>query len=415
VNETLELFAEAALAAAGAGAVGAISLYAARRRSIAVQSALVALTPLVAVGAGALAASHLMLASKHPTASLAVVLASAGTVGIFVSLLLGARLRAGSERLIVAARRIGAGDLRTVIERPPTEELAALARELGEMQTRLEQSRTRERELEEARRELVAWISHDLRTPLARIRAIVEALEDDLVDTEEVVAYHARLRAETERLAALIRDLFELNRISAQGLELELEPIPLTDLVSDVVASFAVLADARGVVLDARRPSVDPEVEASPRHLERALGNLLDNALRYTKTGGVVEVEVTADDERACVTVDDSCGGIEPAVLLDFTDRNGRPRGEHAGQSGLGLAIARGLVEAQGGDISLESTERGCRFAVALPLAATARAGRGVNTSAGGSSRSSVSADTLAPSATAAAASSAAGGEALNA
>ena len=150
------------------------------------------------------------------------------------------------------------------------------------------------------------------------------------------------------------------------------------------MASFSVLADARRVGLDAKAPTVDPAVEASPRHLERALGNLLDNAVRYTKAGGVVDVAVTADDARALVTVADSCGGIEREVVVDFENGNGRHRGDHAGETGLGLAIAKGLVEAQGGEISLESTGRGCRFTIALPLASLDQAGRGVHTIAAG-------------------------------
>ncbi len=368
--EMIKLTAAAVGAALGVGLLGVLLLYAARHRSIAAQNVLVALTPIGAVAAGAMAASHLMMVSSRPIAALGVVLSSSGTVGILISLLLGARLHAGSERLITATRQIGNGNLRTPVEHPPAEELATLARELEAMQVRLEQSRARERELSEARRELVSWISHDLRTPLARIRAIVEALEDELVaDPDEVGTYYGRLRAEADRLTALVNDLFELNRISAGDVELELERTTLADVVSDVVASFAVLADARGIVLRAHEPQVDADVEMSTSHFERALGNLIDNALRYTEPGGAVDVRVLPHAAGASVAIEDSCGGLGVDVLERvFAEPDAPQHFTRVGQTGLGLAIAKGLVETQGGEIAVERTARGCRFTITLPL-----------------------------------------------
>src|SRR5205823_10970393 len=132
-------------------------------------------------------------------------------------------------------RKIGDGNLYTTVGRPAAQELARLAAELEAMQHRLEKSRARERALEEGRRQLVDWISHDLRTPLARIRAIIEALQDRvLADPAEISTYYERLRAEAERLSALVNDLFELNRINAGELQLERERVNLSDVVSDV-------------------------------------------------------------------------------------------------------------------------------------------------------------------------------------
>jgi signal transduction histidine kinase len=369
--EAIELTAASAGAAAVAGALGALLLYAVRRRSIVLQSVLVALTPVAAVAAGGMAASQMMVASSHPVAALGVVLTSAGTVAILLSLALGARLRAGSARLISATRQIGHGDPRVLVERPAAGELAVLAAELEAMQARLESSRARERELEDARRGLVSWISHDLRTPLARIRAIVEALEDDVVASPaEVDGYHARLHAEADRLGTLVNDLFELNRINVGELALELERTSLSDVVSDVVASFSVIAEARGITLHAHPPDENPEVRLSVPHFERALGNLLDNALRYTEPDGVVEIAVVPDTTHVAVTVADGCGGMELAMLEQFLAGSAEPRPIGAdGKSGLGLAIAKGLVEAQGGAIAVEGTSRGCQFAVTLPLA----------------------------------------------
>jgi signal transduction histidine kinase len=373
--ETLKLAAVASGTACSVGIVGTVALYAVRNRSIAIQSVLVTLVPIGAVAAGAMAASHMMIGASHPVAALGVVVISAGTVGILISLALGARLRAGSERLIAATREIGGGNLRTTVGQPPAEEFSRLARELESMQSQLAGSRAREREAEAARRELVAWVSHDLRTPLSRIKAIVEALQDDVVTgPAEVSGYHARLSAEADRLGTLVNDLFELNRISAGAVELELERVKVGDIVSDLVASFAVIADARGVTLNAPPVNGELEVEVSPFHLERALGNLLDNALRYTHDGGVVDVELLTGPSEIRVTIDDGCGGMDLAELkLLLNGPSATQRLGRSGKTGLGLAIAKGLVEVQGGAIDVEEASRGCRFSVTLPLASATR------------------------------------------
>jgi signal transduction histidine kinase len=370
LSEAATLAAVAGGAAACVGVAGTALLYVARRRSIAVQSALIALTSVAAVAAGAMAASHMMMGASEPVAALGVVIASSGTIGVLISLVLGARLRTGSESLIAAARQIGEGDLATPVAEPPAEEFAALARELHAMQAQLEASALRERHVEEARRELVAWVSHDLRTPLARIRAIVEALEDGVVvDAAEVSSFYARLRAEADRLGRLISDLFELNRIAAGALELELERVRVGDVVSDVVSSFSVLADARQITLTAEQPQLDPTVEISPPHLERALENLLDNALRYTSERGAVDVRLVRQNGRVSVDIEDSCGGVDVEELERLVAEPRVPRAR-AGQGGLGLglAIAKGLVEAQGGELVVAATDRGCRFSLRLPL-----------------------------------------------
>src|SRR5690606_4477585 len=151
-----------------------------------------------------------------------------------------------------------------------------------------------ERALERSRRELVAWVSHDLRTPIAGIRAMVEALDDGVVsESADVDRYHARLTAEADRLARLVDDLFELSRIEADALGLTLERVPLGELVSDAVGAVAAMAHAKGVALDGR---VDggpgPAVAGSAPELGRVVRNLLDNAIRHTPPGGAVEVTV---------------------------------------------------------------------------------------------------------------------------
>jgi signal transduction histidine kinase len=360
--EALELAGAAGGGAAAVGLIGAALLNGARRRSLAVQSAILALTLIGAVAAGAMAGSHLMLEAAHPIAALGVILISAGTIGILISFVLGSRVRLASERLIAATRQIGRGDLSTAVEHPGVEEFARLAHELESMQSQLRRSRLREREAEAARRELVAWMSHDLRTPIGRIKAIVEALEDGIVTSPtETAEYYARLQKEADRVGGLVNDLLELNRINAGALSLEPQRVNLHELLSESVASFNVIAESRNVTLNGPERG-NADVRVSVTHFERAVANLLDNALRYTHPGGVVDVHVRNGGKRLAVVIEDSCGGVDVDELRRFlVGRNG------TGRHGLGLPIANGLVEAQGGSLSVERTNRGCRFALTLP------------------------------------------------
>jgi signal transduction histidine kinase len=380
----------------------------------------VALIPVAAVALGSLAAARAMFVSSHDLSALVVVVAGAGTAGVLGAL--------------------------------------ALAAELDRARRRVAAMTERERALESSRRELVAWVSHDLRTPIAGIRAMVEALDDGVVsDPDEVRHYHLRLVTEADRLARLVDDLFELSRIEADALALTLERVPLAEVVSDAVASAAVMAEAKGVRLAGRVEAVDgpagvagpargttgvgttygtgaaggtpgtagatpgtagpargtagvdatqgtgaaggtpstaggtpgtaggtPGVAApgasrsltvagSAPELTRAVRNLLDNAIRHTPPGGQVEVAVGGRDGRAEVSVRDGCGGIPGEDLdrvfdLAYRGDTARTPGGSVG-AGLGLAIARGFVEAHRGDIAVRNEPGGCRFVVRLPLA----------------------------------------------
>jgi signal transduction histidine kinase len=226
--------------------------------------------------------------------------------------------------------------------------------------------------MEASRRELVAWVSHDLRTPLSGIRAMVEALEDGVVDEPATVQrYLATIRQEADRLAQLVDDLFELSRIHAGALDLELEQVGLADLVSDAIAATGIAADARGVVIEGAMADPAPQVAASIPDLARVIRNLLDNAIRHTPRGGAVRVEAATVGGHAVLSVRDTCGGIPPDEIdrvfdLAFRGDAARTPGDSGG--GFGLAIARGLVEAHRGDIAVANDEGGCRFTVRLPL-----------------------------------------------
>lgn len=366
----------AAIATTGAGAVGlagAAALHALRARPLAVQAAAVALTAVLAVAGGAWAAARAMFVSAHDLEALGIVLVAAGVVGTAVAVILARRVGGATRALVDLARRIGDGEagVGAAAGSPATTELAAVARELEHMSRQLDDARARERALESSRRELVAWVSHDLRTPLAAVRAMAEALEDGVVsDPETVARYHRQLTVEVDRLAGLVDDLFELSRTSAGVVELHREPASLGDLISDALAGAAPVAQAKGVRLEGRLDSPTPEVALSTPEVARALRNLLENAIRHTPSDGTVRVEVGVDGGHAFVAVADACGGIPESDLdrvFDVAFRGEAAR-TSGGGTGLGLAIARGMVEAHGGEITVGNEEAGCRFTVRLPL-----------------------------------------------
>ncbi len=233
-----------------------------------------------------------------------------------------------------------------------------------------------DRAAESARRDLVAWISHDLRTPLAGIRAMTEALADSVVtDPDEVAQYAQRIGQQTQRLSGMVDDLFQLSRISSGALRLTLSAIPLGEVVSEALAAEVVTAARKGVRLQADAGSEWPVVQGSDPELARVVHNLLSNAIRHTPSDGTVVVAAGARDGQAWLRVDDACGGIpehELDRLCDVAYRGNTARtpalADESG-AGLGLAIVRGFVEAHSGRIEACNYGPGCRFEILLPLA----------------------------------------------
>ena len=372
-REALHLVWVAGAAGLVAGLAGIVGVLLLRRRSLAAHLAWIALVSVGAATAGAVAAAHAMFISPADLHVLVVVGVAATGSGLVVALALGVRVAAGSHALAGAARRIGEGSAMPELPALPAGELAFIGDELAAMSERLEESRRRERALDASRRELVAWVSHDLRTPLSGIRAMAEALEDDVVDDPALVSsYHRAIRVEADRLAGLVDDLFELSRISSGTLRLHLEPVCLPELLSDAIASAAPVAAAKGVRLEGSVDGEIPDVEVSPPEMARVLRNLLENAIRHTPSEGAVRVEAAADADSAYVNVADACGGI-PADDVDrvfeLAFRGEAERRSRTGAgAGLGLTIARGIVQAHRGEISVCNEGEGCRFTIRLPL-----------------------------------------------
>ena len=258
---------------------------------------------------------------------------------------------------------------------PATAELNALSGELVAMQRRLAESRTRERALESSRRDLVAWVSHDLRTPLAGLRAMAEALEDGVVDDDAGRArYHRQIRVESDRLAAMVDDLFELSRIHVGQLALSVTPVMLRDLVSDALANADPIARSRGVQLTGVAGD-DALVAVDVGQMGRALRNLVTNAIRHTPSDGTVEVGYgVRSDGVPYLRVSDACGGIPAEDLprlfeVGYRGEWARTPGDDTG-AGLGLAIVQGIVVAHDGHIDVVNEHVGCSFEVRLPVPA---------------------------------------------
>jgi signal transduction histidine kinase len=379
------LVAYAAGGATVAGVVAGVLLGLLRRSSVVAQAAVAGLAPVLAVAIGVAGASSAMFISGHDLHALFVVLIAAGTVGLLIALLLGRRVAAAGRSLGAMARRLGdhgpgtrlgpvaGGGFRAV----SPSELATLGAELELTSARLAEAQQQATALDRSRRELVAWVSHDLRTPLAGIRAMVEALEDGVVDdTETVARYHRTIRQETDRLAGLVDDLFELSRIQAGALALDLELVALDELVSDAMASASIAAGAKGVDLRGAVGQPSPVVELSTPEMARVVRNLLDNAIRHTRPGGTVWIHAGLDESGtvAEVSVRDACGGIPEDDLdhvFEMAYRGDAARTPGDGGAGLGLALARGLVEAHHGQISVRNEGDGCRFTVRLPVSDT--------------------------------------------
>ncbi|GAA3576329.1 HAMP domain-containing sensor histidine kinase [Amycolatopsis ultiminotia] len=333
----LHILPFALLFALPVAALGGLTLYLVRHRSLATTMTTLVLTPVAALLVGILGVSGFMFTEALTTELLVCLLVAFVTVP--AAMVLGR----------VIARR-------SVWER---------------------EARERERAAEASRRELVAWISHDLRSPLAGIQAMAEAVADGVVaERSEVAGYARRISGETTRLSGMVGDLFELSRITAGALELTMSAVPLRDVVSDAVAAQSPVAERKQVrVLE--NASAWPVVSGSDPELARIVRNLVSNAIRHTPPDGTVAVQLGIDGDQALLAVDDSCGGIpddEIGRVFDIAFRGTQARtpdrtGTTSG-GGLGLAIAKGLVEAHRGNIGVQNHGPGCRFEVRLPLAA---------------------------------------------
>ncbi len=330
------------------------------RAQLAVLAVAAVCLPLaVVVGSG------LVMFGMHERTTFWVVVVVSALCALALALLLGRHILRPLDQLRAASKRLAAGDLTARAVESGPRELLELGGSFNEMAANIEQ-------LFDARRELVAWASHDLRTPLASLRAMTEALEDGLAEPHE---YLPAIKAQTEILSSVVDDLFELARIDSGVLALELREAPLGELVSSCIGALEADALARGVRLESRLSSPDPVVTIAPEKVQRVLLNLLTNAVRHARPRGAVAVVVQQDTDHVIVAVEDDGNGLAPGAAERMFERFWRDDGSRArssGGAGLGLAIAQGLVHAHGGTIWAENRlGGGARVAFTLPLAST--------------------------------------------
>jgi signal transduction histidine kinase len=345
--------------------LGLLALRALRHRSLSLSLAVVAVA-VTTMLAGTVSVAWGMFLLSDDVSAVILMCAIAGSLAI--TLFLGRQVVAGSKALVAAIRALGDdGGVSAPVD-PPTAELAELGRDWAATGAKLAASREREHALETSRRELVAWISHDLRAPLAGLRAMAEALEDGMVDDPSV--YYARIRTEVERLNAMVGDLFQLARIQAGVMPLALSPMSVYDLVDDALGGADLLAREHGVRLIG--DVMDPlPIEVDGHAMTRVLANLLANAIHQTPADGTVAVAARREADTVVLSVTDGCGGIPANDLLRVFDTGWRGTGAETtpAGAGLGLAIVRGIVEAHSGQTAVQNVLGGCRFEVILPVA----------------------------------------------
>lgn len=320
--------------------------------------------------------SWAMFVNPHDAALLGALLVYSVAVGMAVALLLGKSTAAAVERLEHAAHRLGRGDLtaRTDDDEPAMvdsggPELWMLARTLDEMAERLQQAQARERDAEAVRRDLISAVSHDLRTPLASLRAMVEAVADEVIDDPASLRrYSFEMGRSVGQLSKLVDDLFELAQLEAGVIATETRRSRLGEIVETALATVAVPAAEKGLRLVAEVDTT-ADLTCSPR-LERVLLNLLHNAVQHTPADGTVRLAATLRDDWIELAVEDTGSGIRREDLDRVFDPFFRADpARHGPGAGLGLALSRRIVEAMGGRISAESVAAGgARFAVSLPL-----------------------------------------------
>jgi len=303
--------------------------------------------------------ARLMFASQHDLVLGTILLLFAGGMAIALGWFFASTLGERIDKLRGAASRLAGGDLRARVKVQGRDELAELSQAFNEMATRVESAALEQQELDQLRHELLAWTSHDLQTPLTSMRAMVEALADDMVEDKDTrQRYLTTILREIQSLSALIDDLLQVAQLDAGGLRIDPAWNSLSDLISDTLESFSELASQQGILLAGEAgPDLDSTWFDAPR-IGRVVANLIQNALQHTPHGGEVRVSARKENGQITVEVRDNGEGISqddlPQIFETFY-RGEKSRSRATGGSGLGLAIAKGLVEAHGGEIAASS------------------------------------------------------------
>lgn len=320
--------------------------------------------------------ARLMFLSTHDLGLLAALLVFSLGLSVFVAIAFSEVVVRNLNKLLVGVRRLSSGDLSAQVIAESEDEIGGLMIAFNEMAQQLKSSFQRERELEQTRRDLITAVSHDLRTPLSSIRAMIESINDRVVDDEETIhRYHRTIQSEVEDLSHLVADLFEISQIDAGTLQLHIDEYAIQELISDIVEMMAPEAALRQLALKGEVSHEIPPVAVDAHKIQRVLYNLVQNAIRHTPPDGSisilaedvgVEVRVQVSDTGEGISADDLGG------LFDKSDSAIHSPSAKKGGTGLGLRIAKGLVEAHGGRIWAESKPgSGSAFSFTLPKASS--------------------------------------------
>lgn len=311
----------------------------------------------------------LMYLDSDAVSHLAVLLLYSAAAGMGAALALTRSTTSAVNRLSETARRLGDGELDARIGPIVAEpELTELARTLDDMAVRLEDSIERERELEAHQLDMITAASHDLRTPLASLRAMIEAIEDGIVpEGPERDRYMTEMGKSVDSLTALTDDLFELVKLEAGAIEADTEQSRVGDVAAAALALCEGAALEKGLQIRAGL-GVAAEARCSPR-LARVIQNLVQNAIRHTPAGGSVTIRAGLDDDAISLVVEDDGEGIAPEALEQVFEPFWRGDSARSSKgSGLGLTLVKRIVEGLGGEVTVSSAPMGgARFAVSLP------------------------------------------------
>ena len=287
----------------------------------------------------------------------------AGLAGVVVTLALSGRIVKPVEQLTAAAQRMERGDLSARVRVDSEDEIGQLAHAFNSMAGSLAQQ-------EQLRRNMTSDVAHELRTPLTNLRGYLEAARDGLVAPDAALVDN--LYEETMLLSRLVADLQELAQAEAGQLGLVRQPASPDGMIEHAIQMLRPQADAKGITLSTELPPDLPLVDVDPGRIGQVLRNLLDNAVAHTPDGGQITVTAAAAGQEVMISVRDSGVGIAPEHLpfvFDRFYRVDRSRARQTGGAGLGLAIAKQLIEAHGGSIAVASEpDRGSTFTFALPL-----------------------------------------------
>lgn len=292
-------------------------------------------------------------------------------LGLAVLLLFWIHLRL--RRLRQVTEKLAAGNYTERVLRPGAGESGKLGRALNLLADKVQEDIARMRRLEELRREFVANVSHELKTPLTSIRGFAETLRAGAVDDPaHRLEFLEAIESDAQRLTALVDDLLDLSAIESGRRKAVLEPVSILDIAREAAARLKPLAERRGVTLRVYDNPELPLVKADRGQIGRVLRNLLENAVKFNREGGSAVVRAEADAEEAVILVTDTGSGIPkediPRIFERFY-RVDKARSSDAGGTGLGLSIVKHIVEGHGGCVDVQSRlGEGSIFRVRLPL-----------------------------------------------